>query len=218
MSKPIVVLMNWIHVPALQMASLAHNVSAKLAAASTTFPSPTVTPAVLNTAATRLELAFANRMNGAAAKTEYETADTALDTLLHTEAAYVNGIANGNAATIEAAGFTATSNSRNRAVVPATPNAPSVNGNAAALHLQIPSVPGAESYCWVIFTGEATSATIADTHIVLGGPAIVIPDGITREVLHTVIAASTKITVQVLAQNTAGKSGFSSAVNFTVGS
>jgi len=49
---------------AIEMASLAHNVSAKIAAATTTFPSPTVTPAVLNTAATRLELAYANRMNG----------------------------------------------------------------------------------------------------------------------------------------------------------
>src|ERR1700742_1002 len=130
MSKPIVVLMNWNRMTAVEMAALAHNVSAKLAAAATTFPSPTVTPAALNTAATRLELAYANRMNGAAAKTEYETADTALDGLLHTEAAYVNGIAGGNAATIEAAGFTATSNSRNKAVVPATPNAPAVTGNA----------------------------------------------------------------------------------------
>jgi hypothetical protein len=53
---------------------------------------------------------------------------------------------------------------------------------------------------------------------VLSGPAIVIPDGTTRETLHNVIAAGTKITVQVLAQNTAGKSGFSAAVTFTVGS
>jgi len=138
--------------------------------------------------------------------------------LLHTEAVYVNGIANGNAATIEAAGFTATSNSRNRAVVLATPNAPAVSGNAAALRLIIPAVQGADSYCWVIFTGETTNATIAETHITLNGPAIVIPDGITREVLHNVIAAGTKLTVQVLAQNTAGKSGFSAAVSFTVGS
>ena len=118
MTKPIVVLMNWNNMPPLEMASLAHGVSAKLAAAATMFPSPTVAPAALNTAATRLELAFANRMNGAAAKTEYEAADTALDGLLHTEAAYVNGIANGNAATIEAAGFTTTSDSRKKPVVP----------------------------------------------------------------------------------------------------
>ncbi|MEP6466006.1 MAG: hypothetical protein ABJB05_06855 [Parafilimonas sp.] len=183
-----------------------------------TFPSPTVAPAALNTAATRLELAYANRMNGAAAKTDFETADKAVDDLLHTEAAYVNSIANGNSSIIEAAGFTATSNKHTRAVVPGTPNAPAVTGNAAALHLIIPAIQGADSYCWVIFTGDAANATIAETHIALSGAAIVIPDGTTREVLHNVIAAGTKITVQVLAQNTAGKSGFSSAVTFTVGS
>ncbi|MEP6466007.1 MAG: hypothetical protein ABJB05_06860 [Parafilimonas sp.] len=34
MAKPIVVLMNWIHMPPLEMASLAHGVSEKIANAS----------------------------------------------------------------------------------------------------------------------------------------------------------------------------------------
>jgi hypothetical protein len=210
--------MNWNEMSPVNMAALAHSVSAKIAAGTTTFPSPTITPAALDAAANRLELAYANRMNGAAAKTEFNVADAAVDDLLHTEAAYVNDVAKGNTAIIEASGFTATTNGRKKAVVPATPDAPKIWGNAAALHLQIPAVPGATSYCWIIFTGDATNATIADTHIGLNGPAIVIPEGITRELLHNVIAAGTKITVQVLAQNTAGKSGFSAAVSFTVGS
>ena len=218
MAKPIVVLMNWIHKSPTQMASLAHNVSARLTAESGTFSSPAISPADLNTAANRLEMAYANRMNGAAGKAEFDNADEALDEMLHTEAAYVNSVANGDNVIIELSGFTATTNQRKAAVVPAVPNAPTVTGNAGALHLQIPAVPGAYSYCWVIFTGDSVAATVADTHIGLSGAGIVIPDGLTREVLRNVIAPGTKITVQVLAQNTAGKSGFSAAVSFTVGS
>jgi hypothetical protein len=217
MGKPIQVLISWSKVPPLDMASLAHNVSEKLTLNTSTFPSPPVTPADLNTAANVLELAYANRMNGAAAKTTFKTADKGVDDALHVLADYVNNIANGDAATIELAGFTATNNARHAAVVPATPAAPRVTGNAAALHLQIDSVPGAESYCWVIFAGEASLVTVAETHITLSGAGIVIPDGLTRETLHNTFPSGTKITVQVLAQNTAGKSGFSSAISFTVG-
>ena len=132
--------------------------------------------------------------------------------------AYVNSIANGDVTVIESAGFTATSDSRKKAVVPAVPNAPVISGNASALHLQIPAVAGAVNYCWVIFTGDATAATVTDTHIVLNGAAIVLPDGTARETLRNAIPAGTKISVQVLAQNAAGKSAFSPLVSFTVGS
>ncbi len=217
MAKPIVVLMNWTKMSPIQMAAFAHNIASRIPAASKS-SSPPVAPEDLTNAATRLELAYANRMNGAEAKTEFEAADKALDELLHEVAAYVNSNANGDAVIIEAAGFTATSNERKPATVPAVPNAPGITGNASALRLQIASVAGATSYCWVIFTGETSSATVAETHITLSGAATVIPGGKTREVLRNVVAAGTKITVQVLAQNAAGKSGFSTPVGFTVGS
>ncbi len=221
MAKLIVVLMNWIRMSPLQMAAFAHNIAAKMSPPNVKIPdspTPPFTPAQMDDASDRLELAYANRMNGAEAKTEFENADTALDGMLHDDAGYVNTVAAGNKVIIEAFGFTATSNSRNKAVVPAVPVAPVISGNASAVHLQIPSVPGADSYCWVIFTGDATVATVAETHIVLSGAAIVIPDGTTREVLRNIIPAGTKISVQVLAQNTAGKSGFSPLISFTVGS
>ncbi len=218
MTKPIVVLMNWIKMPVTQITALAHNISVKLTVASAIFASPAIPPEILDGAARRLELAYANRMNGAAAKTEFENAETALDEMLHAEAAYVNDVAKGDAAIIEMAGFTATSNIRKPAVIPVAPNAPAITGNAAALHLQIPAVPGADSYCWVIFTDDSTRAAVAETHVELSGAGIVIPDGISRETLRSVVTPGAKINVQVLAQNTAGKSGFSPAVSFTVGS
>lgn len=221
MPKPIVVLMNWNDMTPTEMASFAHNIAAKMPLAQaklTAADPPPITPAEMDAAANRLEMAYANRMNGAVAKTEFENADTALDELLHVQAAFVNIAANGNKLIIEAFGFTATTDSRKKAVVPATPNAAKFSGNAGALHLLIDAVPGATSYCWVIFTSGATNATVTNTHIVLSGAAIIIPDGGARETLRGVIPAGTVVSVQVLAQNAAGKSSFSPMITFTIGS
>ena len=220
MAKPIVVLMNWNHMAPTQMASFAHNIAAKMNLLTVKLsdpPTPPVTPEQMNDAANRLELAYANRMNGAEAKTEFQNADAALDDLLHEHGGYVNTVSDGDKVIIEAFGFTATSDSRKKAVVPDVPVAPKISGNAAELHLQIPAVAGAVSYCWIIFTGEATQATVTDTHITLSGAAIIIPDGAARETLRNVIPAGTKISVQVLAQNAAGKSAFSPLITYAVG-
>ncbi|MEP6467168.1 MAG: hypothetical protein ABJB05_12740 [Parafilimonas sp.] len=218
MSKPIVVLISWDNEKPTQMASFAHGVAQNIANNATTFPTPPVTPQNLDIAANRVELAYANRLNGPVAKTELQTADNALDVLLHQMAAYVNTVANGNASIIQIAGFKASSNQRLPATVPATPDAPKISGNAAALHLETNKVNGAVSYCWLIFTGEPASASItADCIILPAAAVIIIPDGHLREDLHNIIPAGTKISVQVLAQNAAGKSGFSPLISFTVG-
>ena len=81
MAKPIVVLMNWNHISPTEMASFAHNIAAKMAKAAAKLSSPAITPEDLDAAANRLEMAYANRMNGAEAKTEFESADKALDSV-----------------------------------------------------------------------------------------------------------------------------------------
>jgi hypothetical protein len=217
MTKPIVVLISWDNEKPTQMASFAHGVAQSIANNAATFPTPPVTHQALDIAANRVELAFANRLNGPLAKTELQNADSALDVMLHQMAAYVNGVANGNASVIQTAGFKASSNQRLPATVPATPNAPKISGNAARLRIETNKVNGAISYCWLIFTGEPASATITADCIILPGAAMVIPDGHLREELHNLIPAGTKISVQVLAQNAAGKSGFSPLISFTVG-
>jgi len=218
MTKPIVVLISWNNQKPTQMAAFAHGVAQNIAKNATTFPTPPVTHQNLDLAANRVELAYADRLNGPQAKTELQTADNALDVMLHQMADYVNTVANGDTAIIQMAGFKASSNQRLPATVPATPDAPKISGNAARLRLETNKVNGAVSYCWLIFTGEAASASItADCIILPGTPAIIIPDGHLREDLHNLIPAGTKINVQVLAQNAAGKSGFSPLISFTVG-
>ena len=68
MSKPVLVLMNWNHMPPTQMASLAHGVADAISKNAATFTSPVVLPNDLDAAATALELAYANRLNGPVAK------------------------------------------------------------------------------------------------------------------------------------------------------
>ena len=217
MPKPIVVLMTWIHQNPLDMAALAIRVAQDLTENAATFPSPPVTPESLAAAANDVTIAYGNRMNGPAAKTALDQADAILDEMLHMEAGYVNTVANGNKATIEASGFTATSDSRKPATVPATPAAPKISGNASALHLETDN--DADSFCWLVFTDAAVTPTVTGSHITLpAAPVTIIPNGHFREDLLNTIPAGTKIAVQVLAQNAAGKSGFSPLVNFMVGS
>ena len=136
MEKQVVVLISWDERKPTNMASFAHGVAEKMSINAATFPTPPVTPKDLDAAATRVELAYANRLNGPVAKTELQMADSGLDIMLHNLAAYVNSIANGDVATIQSAGFKASSNTRLPATNPATPNAAEIKGNASALHLE----------------------------------------------------------------------------------
>ncbi len=219
MSKPTAVLMNWNHMPPTQMAALAHGVADAIANNAATFPSPKPTPQELDGAATALELAYANRLNGPLAKTTFENADEALDTLLHQEADYVNGIANGDKSIIQTAGFTATSDVRLPKTIPATPNAPKISGNAGVLRIETNNVTGATTFCWLVVTDvkSVQPPGVGSNYFSLTTPAIVISNGHFREELHNALPAGTTITVMVMAFNTAGQSGFSSPVSFTVG-
>lgn len=218
MPRQIVVRISWTHSSPTEMASFAHGVAAAISKNAVTFPSPAVSSNDLDDAANRVEMAYANRMNGALAKTELDNADTALDKLLHDEGGYVNSVAKGNKAIIQLAAFVPISDANTASVVPATPNAGKITGNAAALTIETNKVNGAESYCWIIFLDTPVTAVVADTYIKLpAAPVIIIPNGHLRETLHNVIPAGTRISVQVLAQNSAGKSGFSPLVSITVG-
>jgi hypothetical protein len=212
--------MNWNHMPPTQMAALAHGVADAISKNAATFTSPVVLPNDLDAAATALELAYANRLNGAVAKTTFQNADEALDTLLHKEAAYVSSVANGDKTIIQLANFAATSNERLPKTIPATPNAPKVSGNAAALRVETNNVKGADAFTWLIFTDAKNVATPAmgSNYFNLSAPATVIGNGHFREELHNVIPAGTSITVMVMAHNSAGQSAFSTPVSFTVGS
>lgn len=217
MPKLIVVLMNWIKMKATDMAGFARGVVTNMTN-NKNFTDPDVALSDLSSAAVAVEDAYGNRNNSISGETDLQDAVDDLNALLHTQAYYVNSIAVGSASIIESAGFKATSNSRTKKDIPATCSAPTVSGNSSKLQLKVPKVIGAASYCWIIYIGAAVSATISSNVISIPqATMMIIPSGKTIEYLRGIIPAGTVISVQVLAQNSAGMGGFSSMITFTVG-
>ena len=145
----------------------------------------------------------------------YETANTLTETQLVKQCDYVNITAGGNSDIIKSSGFNCSKETDTKAVIPATPGPAnvSIDGNGI-ITVNTQKVPGADDYCTVIFIGEVTTALVIGKYISFpnGGVTIVIP----RAGLHETITGLTpgsKVTVITLAQNTAGKSAFSTPVS-----
>ena len=181
------------------------------------FPNPPVPTSDLDAANKKTLTAFANRKNGAQAKSELEAAAMVQNAMLVKMADYVSATANGDVTKILSTGFHVTKNTRNKAVVPQMPAAPKLSCSDGNLYLTTDKVPGADSYCWVVYTGEVNSIQVINSQLNVNNLAntILVPAGTTREVV-TGIAAGTKAVVQVLAQNVAGKSNFSSAASMYI--
>jgi hypothetical protein len=214
--KLITVLISWARSKALDIVSFALTVGKKMTG-NANFPTPKVPPAAITAAANRLEAAYAARKNGSEAKLEYEDAFDDLNDKLYAQAGYVDNIADGDAMIIASSGFVASNNARTPSTVPGTPAPPKLKTEAGGiLHLSIDRVPGALSYLYVLFLGEDVfNIEVLDDYIIMPPTlikTIIIPEGGLREDIRGLIPG-TKVHVQVLAQNTAGKSPFSPLVS-----
>ncbi len=214
--KAIVVLISWVRNSALDIVSFALNIVTKMTD-NTNFPKPKVPLTELSDAAHRLEDAYASRKNGMDGKLEYEAALDGLNERLYSQASYVNDIAAGNAQIIASSGFEPSNNARVPATIPVTPNPPKVKplGNGI-MSISTDKVSGASSYLYVIFLGDDVfNITVQDDYILMPPSTIktiIIPEGGLREDIRGLVPG-TKVHVQVLAQNTAGKSPFSAMVS-----
>jgi hypothetical protein len=109
MKKKIIVKVNWSTKKALKMASIGRGTATAMTG-NAGFPTPKVGLAAMNAAALRVDNAFLNKKNGTAGKDEFINSCNALDILLHAQAEYVSGIANGDETVIHSSGFESTSN------------------------------------------------------------------------------------------------------------
>jgi hypothetical protein len=211
MSKTITVLITW-RAPRkiLNMISFARFVVQQMTG-NPNFPTPAVTLSILADAATAAETAYNNRKNGAVAKLANKSAAQLLSELLYEQANYVNNIAQGDAKVIAGAGYTPTKDGRTSAVTPGMPGAAKVvRLNTGGVKLSLDTVPGADSYTYVIFFGEPVEVEIEENHLVFPPTVqsfLIINDGTTREEIRS-LAPGTKFSVMALAQNAAGKSGW----------
>ncbi len=212
-------LKNWPKKDGQKKAGFATNTVAKMTGNSK-FVSPGttinggVTLAAMTAAADDLEAKYLLRNEGTQAMGHYDTANKFLEGLLVKQCAYVNITSNGDSDIIKSSGFNCSKETATKAVIPATPDAAVIGilGDGA-ISIGTPKVAGADSYCVVIFIGDVTSVVVNDNHISFpnGGITIVIPIAGIHETI-TGLTPGSKVSVTTLAQNAAGKSGFSAIV------
>ena len=171
-----------------------------------------VTPAVpmdqFTEASNRLNTAIDNRENGPAAKTELEEAAADMDAKLRDQAIYVTEASKGDKKMIESSGFEVNKGTDNKAVVPDTPVIKSLKSSKGIVNLSALKSKGTASLCWLLFIDiDPVPVTVTNNTIDIpsGIRVIVIPAGKSKET-YGGLPIGTKVTVQVLAQNAAGKS------------
>ncbi len=221
--RAIVVLLIWTRMKQSEISSFAMNVVAKMTG-NILFPNPAVKLDDLQKSALEFAEKFGNRKNGKNARAELKLAKANLFLLLKSQADYINGIVKEQTdplvrdEMITSAGMVSTKGSASKSTVPEQPKVPKVGYANGEVRLNVPAVKGASSYLWVIFFGAPFGITVTNGQIEIDQKAkyIMIPVGKAREVVSNV-AVGADITVQVLAQNAAGKSSFSPAVAFHTG-
>ena len=210
------VLISWALTAQLKMVAFAMNVVKFMGDNVLLFASPDVVLIALKAAADRLQLAYNNRNNGDEGKLEYKNAAIALDTLLHSQASYINKIAKGDASFIAKSGFKSTTHNYSRKVITDKPDPARLETNASGgLKITLLKVTGASSYIYVVFLGVVGTIFVGKNYVKPSTQAIVITKGKLIESL-TGIAKGTIVTVIPFTQNSAGISGAGPSVEIMV--
>lgn len=195
-------------------ASLADTVATNIQEDKDTFPTPDFSTADMIKFAADLNKKYQTRLNGPVAKTEYETAEHAVENILYTAAHYVNNVSQGNLLIIEKAGFEGTSTVHVPAQVPGQPTLTVKSEAGARLMLESSNVPGTHTNLFIVAWGDKLpKLVVADNHIQIseGANMVIVPDGNLHEMV-TGIPPGTQVYCWCLAQNSAGKSPLSNMV------
>jgi len=213
-------LKNWPKIDGQKKAGFATNTVTKMTG-NVNFTSPGTTInggvvlTVMTAAADDLAAKYLLRLNGTAAMGEYDTANTLMETLLVKQCDYVNITSGGNSDVIKSSGFNCSKETDTKAVIPDTPGPANVSiDGGGIITITTIKVAGADDYCTVIFIGPVTRALVIGKYISFpdGGVTIVIPKAGIHETI-TGLTPGSEVTVITLAQNTAGKSAFSTPVS-----
>ena len=210
MKKKLFVLITWKRMKQAEVAGFVFN-TVTMMTDNKYFAEPAVPMPDMSKAASLYAEKYGNRKNGGNGKADFLNAKKALFALLDTQAKYVT-IEAQNADKediITSSGFVSSKSSNSRSVVPVQPKNPVVSYKNGELILSLKKVKEANSYCWVIFLGTAFPIIVSDNVLNIDPKAkfMMIPAGNLRETVRG-IGVGQDLYVQVLAQNTAGKSSF----------
>lgn len=201
---------SWNKKSPLKMAALAHGIAGSLTG-NAGFPTPVVTPAALNTAATRVENAWANRRNGQAGKDELNNSADALETMLYDLSDYVDNIAKGDETLIHSAGFSTVSNTTARVVKPAALLAPSLTSlPGGTIKAKAIGATDARLYSFILVLDTAFAFTINNGIIEIPNNVTAFIINSTKAIVHfTGLPALKNVSVAVITYNSSGNSGLS---------
>ena len=215
--KKIKVKMSWARATLLQQAGFARGTVTAMTG-NTTFPTPAVALTAMTNAAARLENAWANRNNGVVARDELENAGTDLDDKLHTQAEYVDKIANGNDDIIHSAGFVSTKPSNERlsriAATEASTAPVLVPQTGGSIKVTVDAVAGARVYCFILVLDGAFNVSIVNgqLEVAVGTNAIII-NSTKRSATFKNLPAMKPVQVAVATVNSGGVSALSTVVS-----
>lgn len=207
---------SWSKSTLLQQAGFARGTVSAMTS-NVSFPTPAVTLTAMTAAAARLENAWANRNNGAVARDELENAATDLNDKLHTQAEYVDKIANGIDDIIHSAGFASTkpaSDRLGRVAAPAAPTAPVLNSVAGgSIKATVDAVAGTKLYCFILVLDGSFTVSIANGQInVPAGCNAFIINSTKRTTVFTNLPTLKPVQVAAMVINSGGVSNLSTVV------
>ena len=211
MSKKIKARINWSKNSPLKMAGIAHGVASAMKG-NATFPSPPVKASENETAATRVELAWANRKNGDLGKDELKNSCTDLDDKLHVTADYVNSVANGFETIIHSAGFESTGSTYARTSNPVAASSVTITSNkGGVIKAKALGAKGARMYTFILVLDAVFNVTLQNGVLQLPPDSanVFIINSTKGSVNFSGLPAKKDVSVAVVLYNSAGDSGLS---------
>jgi hypothetical protein len=201
---------SWLSHKYLNMASFAHGTVTAMTA-NKNFLTPKVALKVVDDAATRVEVAYANRKNGQVGKDELLNSSSDLNVKLHDQADYVSVISDGDDTIIHSGGWETTGKPKQKKAIPVSGAAPALKATAGGnIKVISAKIADAKLYVFVLIIGTEFPVTLVDG-------AISIPLGVQSYILNSTkcfasfsnIPGLQEVTVGMFTVNSAGISPLS---------
>jgi len=151
---------SWLSHKYLNMASFAHGTVTAMTA-NKNFLTPKVALKVVDDAASRVEVAYANRKNGQVGKDELTNSSSDLNGLLHDQSDYVSVISNGDDTIIHSGGWETTGKPKQKKTIPVGGVAPVLKATTGG-NIKVTSgkIADAKMYVFVLVIGAEFPVTL----------------------------------------------------------
>ncbi len=210
MSRKVIVRISWSVKKPLQMASFALGTVSAMKT-DDDFLSPEIALNTMTDAAVKVERDYSVRKNGVVAKDNLKTSTILLNSYLHSQAEFVNKIANGNATIIHNAGFESTSDERGAGIKPGIAGFVTLKAiSGGGLKAKIAKVKGATNYCFILnMQGVFNITTVGREIFIPSGSEIRIINTTKISVVFNNLKPMEIVKVAVIASNANGHNGMS---------